>query len=342
MATTLSVRPSRAILCRDHAGSPRTRPPARRPDTAQMANTMSKKDRSWWGLVLSTSRRTLSGVLQAGSGSGFRADDSAPFEMSVENALKLLGVSDGASFEDILRAKNSIVAGCKDDQDMIAQVRILSAQTRLVTLLFHDWDLYTTVNLSGCINHMPCEIVEAAYDMLLMQSLSQRRSGKVVNSSIRYADVKTVSAPTMGSMPQWLQGTIKSSPISVEAPSTGDLGIQAGVYGALMVLTYVNGSSTSSGGSYGGADVPGLILATSFGASLYFMTKKKVKLVKFLSTGKATVITIGGLVAGAVVGSAVENWLQVDIVPFLGIHSPATVVSEFIILSQFLVSLYLR
>lgn len=53
-------------------------------------------------------------------------------------------------------------------------------------------------------------------------------------------------------------------------------------------------------------------------------------------------ITIGGLVAGAVVGSAVESWLQVDIVPFMGIHSPATVVSEFIILSQFLVSLYLR
>lgn len=60
-----------------------------------------------------------------------------------------------------------------------------------------------------------------------------------------------------------------------------------------------------------------------------------------LFTGKATVITIGGLVAGAVVGSVVENWLQVDIVPFLGIHSPATVVSEFVLISQFLVSLYL-
>jgi hypothetical protein len=58
--------------------------------------------------------------------------------------------------------------------------------------------------------------------------------------------------------------------------------------------------------------------------------------------GKATIITIGGLVAGAVVGSAVENWLQVDIVPFLGLHSPAAVVSEFILFSQFLVSLYLR
>lgn len=59
-------------------------------------------------------------------------------------------------------------------------------------------------------------------------------------------------------------------------------------------------------------------------------------------SGKATLITAGGLVAGAVVGSAVENWLQVDIVPFLGLHSPAAVVGEFIIFSQFLVSLYLR
>lgn len=58
--------------------------------------------------------------------------------------------------------------------------------------------------------------------------------------------------------------------------------------------------------------------------------------------GKATVITVGGLVAGAVVGSAVESWLQVDIVPFLGLHSPAALVSEFVLLSQFLVSLCLR
>ncbi len=61
-----------------------------------------------------------------------------------------------------------------------------------------------------------------------------------------------------------------------------------------------------------------------------------------MHAGKATVITLGGLVAGAVVGSTLENWLQVDVVPFLGIHSPATVVSEFILFSQFLVSLYLR
>ena len=58
--------------------------------------------------------------------------------------------------------------------------------------------------------------------------------------------------------------------------------------------------------------------------------------------GKAISITAGGLLAGAVVGSVVESWLQVDIVPFLGLHSPAAVISEFIILSQLLISLYLR
>lgn len=108
--------------------------------------------------------------------------------------------------------------------------------------------------------------------MLLMQSLSQRRAGKVVNKAIRYADVKTVTAPKTGSLPKWLQ-------MSVEAPSTKELGVEAGVYGALMVLTYVNGASTSSSAQYQ-ADVPGLILAASFGASLYFMTKRNIKLGK--------------------------------------------------------------
>lgn len=69
-------------------------------------------------------RRSWRGVVVALAGS--RADDSAPFEMSVENALKLLGVSEGASFDEILRAKKAIVAACKDDQAAIAQVCNLS------------------------------------------------------------------------------------------------------------------------------------------------------------------------------------------------------------------------
>nr|CAB3503269.1 unnamed protein product [Digitaria exilis] len=208
-----------------------------------------------------------------------RADDSspAPFEMTVEGALKLLGVAEGASFDEILRAKNAVLASCKDDQHAVAQV-------------------------------------EAAYDMLLMQSLSQRRAGKVADNSIRYADVKPVKSTGAGTIPQWMQATMKNVPITFEAPSSNSLGIQSCVYGALMVFTYASGSSTSLPSTYTSPDVP----------------------------GKAALITVGGLAAGATVGSAVENFLQVDIVPFLGIHSPAVVVSEFILFSQLLVSLFVR
>ncbi|CAH8262934.1 unnamed protein product [Arabidopsis lyrata] len=252
----------------------------------------SRKTQLWRSAAILLPTRRRCAAPRASS----RADDSPPFDMSVETALKVLGVSEGASFDEILRAKKSILASRKDDPNAISQA-------------------------------------EAAYDMLLMQSLNQRRAGKVVSNNIRYADVKSSNPLGTSAVSQWL----KNPPVSVDMPSTSDLGIQAGVYGAMMVLTYVNGSSLeSSGMPYAGADVPGLILASSFGASLYFMTRKNVKL------GKAAALTAGGLVAGAVVGSAIETWLHVDVVPFLGLHSPAAVVSEFIVFSQFLVSLCLR
>ena len=120
--------------------------------------------------------------------------------------------------------------------------------------------------------------IEAAYDILLMQSLTRRQAGKVVNKSIRFADVQPANTQGTGTMPQWLQSTMKSPLVVVEKPPVSDLGVQAGVYGAMMALTYINGASSSSAGAVAGADVPGFILATSFGASLYFMTKRNVKL----------------------------------------------------------------
>lgn len=56
---------------------------------------------------------------------GSRSEDSsAPYEMSVESALKLLGVNKGASFDEILRAKNAVAATCKDDPEATAQVQL--------------------------------------------------------------------------------------------------------------------------------------------------------------------------------------------------------------------------
>lgn len=58
--------------------------------------------------------------------------------------------------------------------------------------------------------------------------------------------------------------------------------------------------------------------------------------------GKAVVLTVAGLVVGSVFGGAVESWLRVDLVPILGIGSPAVAVSEFVLISLWLTSLYLR
>jgi hypothetical protein len=116
--------------------------------------------------------------------------------------------------------------------------------------------------------------------MLLMQSLSQRRAGKVADSSIRYADVKTVKSA--GTVPQWMQKTMKNAPVTFEDPSSSSLGIQSSVYGALMVFTYASGSSTSLPSSYTSPDVPGFILATGFGVSLYFLAKKNMNLGKLI------------------------------------------------------------
>ncbi len=58
--------------------------------------------------------------------------------------------------------------------------------------------------------------------------------------------------------------------------------------------------------------------------------------------GKATLITVAGMVVGAGLGGLVESWLRVDIVPVLGIGSPTVVVSEFVLFSLWASSLYLR
>lgn len=110
MCITLSLRPNRAIF---HHSSADLRPPARplqSPHVVKLFNNVTRRatllnnsSRGWWSLS-----------------AGSRADDSSP--MTVENALKLLGVSESDSFDDILRAKNSILASCKDDPYTIAQV----------------------------------------------------------------------------------------------------------------------------------------------------------------------------------------------------------------------------
>lgn len=252
----------------------------------------AKSLRSWQGPV---GRKELR-LMQVAANS--KAGEPLPPEMSMENALRILGVAEGAAFEEILRAKNSLLGRHSRDSDFTSQV-------------------------------------EAAYEVLLMKSLMQRRLGKVADSSIRYADVKM--ARTNGGLGglQWLSEALNRAPVTADIPTTTAIGTQTAVYAGLAVWTLA--SEVSSHPSFHAkSDVPGLILAVGVGASIHFLTKRNVKL------GKAIVLTFAGLVVGSVFGGAVESFLRVDLVPVLGIGSPAAVVSEFILISLWLTSLYLR
>jgi hypothetical protein len=124
--------------------------------------------------------------------------------------------------------------------------------------------------------------VEAAYDMLLMQSLSQRRAGKVVDNTIRYADVRKAKSPVSGSGPEWLRTALKTAPVAFQTPSLSTVGMQTGVYLALSVWLFASALTSSPGelSVSGKADVPGVILAIGFGLSVYFLSKQKMKLGK--------------------------------------------------------------
>eukprot|EP00850_Spirogloea_muscicola_P026962 SM013044S27051 [mRNA] locus=s13044:44:393:+ [translate_table: standard] len=73
--------------------------------------------------------------------------------MTPESALKLLGVHEGCTFDEVLRAKRASQRSHASDHERVTEL-------------------------------------ETAYDVLLMQSLARRRAGKVVDSAVRFADVR--------------------------------------------------------------------------------------------------------------------------------------------------------
>lgn len=116
MAAALSLNGS--ILCKNP-----TTPPAAVISARHASHHLgSRRRRRWWGPATILPLRRLPTASPPPAAGSPADDSSAPFEMSLESALKLLGVSEGASFDDILRAKNAVLASCKDDQEAVAQV----------------------------------------------------------------------------------------------------------------------------------------------------------------------------------------------------------------------------
>jgi hypothetical protein len=172
-----------------------------------------------------------------------------------------------------------------------------------------------------------CGEVERAYDVLLMKSFNRRTKGDTVDKTVKYADVVPPIDRLAAAMPAWTKEAGSALPPAprFSAPSQASLSQTGALFGAIAVVTLVQGFAQPQG-----MDNPtGLEIAAALGATVWFMNKKRVSL------GRSAALAFGFLLVGSLFGGAVQEWLRVDIVPFAGISSPSTIVSEFGILALF-------
>jgi hypothetical protein len=227
--------------------------------------------------------------------------------MDLDKARELFGIPQSASFDEVLKAKKKLT----DVQEPL------------------EGDAASTV--------------EAAYDMLLMDSLKNRQEGRV-SKDVQYADVpkaKPVSQ-VANEILQKLPGNVQ---VQVSGPSprgSNSSGESAGVmdrvgqaatpqntiFTLLALWVILQAETTPLAFTQ---DAPGTQIAASVIAALYFQRKEKG-----LKLRRAVAITLGGLLAGTLVGTGVEALIRVDIAPFLGIHSPGMVVGEFTVIGVWL------
>jgi hypothetical protein len=118
--------------------------------------------------------------------------------MTEQNPYERLGVSEGASFDEIQAARNRLCESLKGDAEQVKKI-------------------------------------EAAYDAVLMDRLKMRQEGKIkVPDGIRFAE-RQVAVPanpptaTTRRPPEWLAGWL-------DTPSRTDIGLPAGILAGLAAL----------------------------------------------------------------------------------------------------------
>lgn len=212
----------------------------------------------------------------------------------MDEALQVLGVSAKAGFDEILKAKNRKLAAHDGDMDKIMQI-------------------------------------EAAYDIIFMQSMKRRMTGEVeVSTSVRYADVPATQKKGGGQRGGSAQKTLLSKAgvgVAIAVPTQQQASVQVAVFTAIGLGALAQALLESPEAQL--SETAGFPLALAIGYSIYSLSKdKKVPL------GKSVGLTVACLVAGTVVGSLIQNWLRVDIVPLGSFGSPGVFVAEFTIVAM--------
>lgn len=198
-----------------------------------------------------------------------------------ENHYEKLGVKETATFDEIQDARNRLLQQYSGDRKRL-------------------------------------EMIEAAYDAILMDRLRMRQEGKIkVPEGIRFPEKLTpppaaISTPAPNG-PAWLQKLI-------DRPAPSEILWPSGVFGILAALSAVSTIGTS---------VLQLSLALGVGAALYFLNRKEGRF------GRSLVLTLTGLVAGLVLGALLSQ------VALLGLSQEKfiTLIAFFVL---WLVSCFLR
>jgi hypothetical protein len=173
--------------------------------------------------------------------------------MSEQSYYEQLGVKEDASFEEIQDAKTRLVQEHSGDRKRV-------------------------------------EMIETAYDAILMERLRLRQEGKIkVPEGIRFPEKVTAPPPTPApappqQAPAWLQRFI-------DTPSRSDILWSAGIFGALSVISVAATVGTA------GSSLLQLALAFGVGATLYFLNRKEHKF------GRSLLLTLTSLIGGLILGA---------------------------------------
>ncbi|HAX75648.1 MAG TPA: molecular chaperone DnaJ [Cyanobacteria bacterium UBA11372] len=180
--------------------------------------------------------------------------------MSVQNPYEELGLTEDASFDEIKAARDRLIAESGGDRKRQ-------------------------------------EMLEAAYDAILMQRLRMRQEGKIkVPEGVRFPERLSAAPPStpptpVQQSPAWLQRLI-------DTPSTKDVLLPAGLFGGLAALSVLLRANSS---------ILQLTLALGIGLSLYFLNRKENLF------GRAILLTLSGLLVGLLLGGLFYSLLWAPI-----------------------------
>ena len=138
------------------------------------------------------------------------------------------------------------------------------------------------------------DIVESAYDAILMDRLKLRQEGKIkVPDVIRFPERMVEKPPSLPSLnmsnsPAWIQQL-------VDTPSRNDILLPAGVFAALAGISAFNQDTTGSFSS--------LLLVIGVFITIYFINRKEGKI------GRAFLITLVALLLGVALGTGLAGLL---------------------------------